>query len=300
MSALGILKKIVLAVLAFLLVSNLVALVVLLNFKAVAFEPKFYENELEKLQVYGSAKNLIAEMMIQQLPAQLASIIPAGELEAEIKNAIPDSWMKAQFKSLTQNTLAYLKGEKEALELEISLTEVKSSLQDFAQDYVAENIPPELAGAINVNQLLSPLPETFDLASMLPNLQQLGQFRQIVQLFFLAINALIVGAIILFVLIILLAFRNLKSLLRWIAEPLIASGAVCISLAYTMPGIVNQMLSQQLASTGGLAYGAGTISAFMADFANAIFSGAMAYGIAFLAVGIILFIVSFFVKKKLE
>ena len=299
MSALGILKKIVLAVLAFLLVSNLVALVVLLNFKAVAFEPKFYENELEKLQVYGSAKNLIAEMMIQQLPAQLASIIPAGELEAEIKNAIPDSWMKAQFKSLTQNTLAYLKGEKEALELEISLTEVKSSLQDFAQDYVAENIPPELAGAINVNQLLSPLPETFDLASRLPNLQQLEQFRQIMQLFFLAINALIVSAIILFVLIILLAFRNLKSLLRWIAEPLIASGAVCIALAYTMPSVVEQMLSRQLGAAGGLAYGAGTISAFIADFANTIFSGTMAYGIVFLVIGIVLFIASFFIKKKI-
>ncbi|MBI2529934.1 MAG: hypothetical protein HYW05_02225 [Candidatus Diapherotrites archaeon] len=299
MSALGILKKIVLAVLAFLLVSNLVALVLLLNFKAVAFEPTFYEDELEKLQVYGSAKNLIAELLVQQLPAQLTLIIPADRLEAEIKNAIPDSWMKVQFKSLTQNTLAYLKGEKEALELEISLSEVKSSLQAFAQDYIAKNIPPELAGAINLNQLLSSLPDTFDLTSMLPNLQQVEQARRIIQLFFLAINALIVSAVILFVLIILLTFRSLKSLLRWVSEPLIASGAVCISLAYTMPAVVKQMLSQQLGAAGGLAYGANTISAFIADFANAIFSGAMAYGIALLVIGLVLFIASFFIKKKI-
>lgn len=299
MSALGILKKIVLAVIAFLLVSNLVALVLLLNFKAVAFEPTFYEDELEKLQVYGSAKNLIAELLVQQLPAQLTLIIPADRLEAEIKNAIPDSWMKVQFKSLTQNTLAYLKGEKEALELEISLSEVKSSLQAFAQDYIAKNIPPELAGAINLNQLLSSLPDTFDLTSMLPNLQQVEQARRIIQLFFLAINALIVSAVILFVLIILLTFRSLKSLLRWVSEPLIASGAVCISLAYTMPAVVKQMLSQQLGAAGGLAYGANTISAFIADFANAIFSGAMAYGIALLVIGLVLFIASFFIKKKI-
>lgn len=300
MSALGILKKIVLAILAFLLVCNLVALVVLLNFKATAFEPKFYEDELEKLQVYGAAKNLIAEMLIQQLPAQLTAIIPAERLREEIKNAIPDSWMKVQFKNLMQNTFSYLKGEKQTLSLEISLAEVKSSLQAFAEDYVAQNIPPELAGAININQLLSSLPDSFDLSSMFQNVEQLQQIRQIIQLFFLAINALIVSAVILFVLIILLAFRNLKSLLRWLAEPLISSGAVCIALAYTMPSVVKQMLSQQLGALSALPYGANTISAFMADFANAIFSGAMAYGIAFLAIGIILFAISFFIKKKPE
>ncbi len=300
MSALGLLKKIALVILGFLLVSNLVALVLLLNFKAVAFEPKFYENEFEKLNVYGGAKNIIAEMLIQQLPAQLTAIIPAEQLREEIKNAIPDSWMKAQFKNLAQNTLAYLKGEKQVLDLEISLAEVKSSLQAFAEDYVARNIPPELAGAINVGQLLSSLPETFDLSSMFQNAEQLQQIRQVIQLFFLAINALIVSAVILFVLIILLAFRNLKSLLRWLAEPLISSGAICIVLAYTMPSVVKQMLSQQLGALSALPYGANTISALMADFANTIFSGAMAYGIAFLVIGIVLFAASFFIKKKPE
>ncbi len=300
MSALGILKKIALVILGFLLVCNLVALVLLLNFKAVAFEPKFYENEFEKLNVYGGAKNIIAEMLLQQIPSQLTAVIPPEQLKVEIKNAIPDSWMKAQFKNLAQNTLAYLKGEKQALDLEISLAEAKSSLQSFAQDYIEREVPEELAGAINVNQLLDDVPESFDLSSALQNVQQLQQIRQIVQLLLLAINALIVSAVILFVLIILLTFRQLKSLLRWLSEPLIASGAVCISLAYTMPSVVKQMLSQQLGALSALPYGANTISAFMADFANAIFSGAIAYGIALLVIGIILFIASFFIKKKPE
>lgn len=241
-------KKVFLIILAILFVTNFVVLALLWNGANTVLDSSTYKSFLEKSSITSEVQEQLSATVAKQLAEQMGGAVSEAELKEKLKEVFSEEWMKTEANNLVTELLAYLKGEKEELELNVSIVEVKQKLSDLLGEIAKEKarqsgLPAEMVNSEQIKQLLaSQIPDTISLKEMIVSsspdaLSQLEEAKKMIQLFFTALNGLIVTAIVLLIFIVLLSFRTLKGLIGWIGGTLLASGILALLTAGLIGGM---------------------------------------------------------------
>lgn len=154
MDVLRIAGIICLVILSFVISASVPPLLIAHSAKEVVFNAAFYEGQFEKYGLYDKIRDTAIDSLSNMGGGNIGEEGNAitdelkASLKERIKAAIPTSWVKAQANGMLENLLSFLKGEKDNLELKISLEEIKPNIVA-----VAENVTEEEMGNAAEKQL---------------------------------------------------------------------------------------------------------------------------------------------------
>jgi len=210
---------------------------ILFGLKTTVLTAEFYQNSFIKMDVY-------TQLVDKALPAMLnsSSENEKEKLSAEeqakfveiVKEALPKNWAEAQFKSITSAIFSYVKSETNRIDLKISLVEAKKILVQKLATVDAQNpASPE-----EINQVLSSIPDQFDLGENLMKDNTIVTARQTYHIIFLADW---VGFILSILLLLILGLINLfypPGMLKWLSIPVMVQSGMLLLIV-----IAGQMLA---------------------------------------------------------
>ena len=161
MDILKIIGMFFLVILSFVVLASVPPLILAHSAKAVVFSPAFYEGQFEKHNLYEKVRDVAIDSLSNMGEGETA--IPEelkADLKERIKTAMPASWVKKQANGLLENLLSFLKGEKEKLELKISLKEIKPDIATAAEDIMEKSMETMIEEKIN--ETLGGIPPQLD------------------------------------------------------------------------------------------------------------------------------------------
>jgi hypothetical protein len=276
------------------LISNLLAITLTVAIFGTSMQvllyPSVYQKALDKNNVY----NLIEEKAIQ------GGYISEAVFNKQNPKKIIDY--------LLRNTLAYLRGDTETLNLTINLNEtLYAFFEERAAEYpVCKHGQLPFSGAstvcrppdLNVSQFLDMTLErqnvsvsklsTVNLAEVMNKNGNITQVRDGIVIFKKIVIAAWLLSFALLMMIIMLTKKSFKSMTHWIDMDLISVG-----VGFVLPGLllkdkISQLVSMQLPFLEG----------FLTDIIFAVINTMMYYGWFLLGAAFVLMIISFFFKDK--
>lgn len=312
MGFLGILKNLLLVFLVLLFIIDFVAVSWVVALSGTALNPKFYEQQLEASNAFGAGQEAIADFGAKALSEQAAGLITEEEARQSLKRVVSREWLKTQSYALIENGFAYLKSEKEGLELKVSLVEPKQKLAEVVGSLIEQKIassaiplPEEMSSQQMLEQLVSEsgLPDEMDLGSFIGNDIQgpLEQARLAVKMFYSALLGMVLAAILLLAIMIGLNFRRLLTAAKWAGIALLLGGIITAASAQAAQTMAMGAAGQAIqANSQGLPAGIAELAvSFAGAFIQGISSTALGFGIAAIAVGVLCLILGFGLAARL-
>ena len=261
------LKGLALAILGFLLFLSLSIFGIVFMLNQTILNPDFVASQVDRLDIASLAK----ETIIQQMPQQPESVVKA------VNDTIADlePWLKQQTRDTIYSFYDYLEGRSQNLSLVVSLEPVKESLRkNLGQDEIYQQIP----STFDVSQVLGP-----------KGMAQLEQVKQTISYFRLGYNALI-GFILLLILLIIVIHRQVRGSTRGLGTTFL----ICGILSYAGALVAKNVAGTQLPQLNIPTYLQAWVPQLIADTLAPL----EIYGIALLAVGVVLLVVSFVYKPR--
>ncbi len=288
--------------LSFLLFVSLSGFGLAFTINQTALNPDFLVSRLDTLDV----SSLAEEVMREQVPEEVVSIVPAELIDGVLDDVITElePWLREQMSAAIYTGYDYLLGRSENLSLVIDLEPVKERMRDeLWQALLAsppsgfEMIPPaQLERLFNeFYELVSgQIPSTFEvnestLNELSPDIMPvLTQARRYIGYFQTIYWALIASTALLIMGIILLN-RRVRGATRWIGIPCLISGIV----SYAGTFIISHFAGAQIAQLGLPSQ----LQAWLPQLLNDSLAPLRIYGIVLMAVGTALLIVSFVYRR---
>ncbi len=288
--------------LSFLLFVSLSGFGLAFTINQTALNPDFLVSRLNTLDV----SSLAEEVMREQVPEEVVSIVPAELIDGVLDDVITElePWLREQMSAAIYTGYDYLLGRSENLSLVIDLEPVKERMRDeLWQALLAsppsgfEMIPPaQLERLFNeFYELVSgQIPSTFEvnestLNELSPDIMPvLTQVRRYIGYFQTIYWALIASTALLIMGIILLN-RRVRGATRWIGIPCLISGIVSYAGTFIISHFVRGLMAQiELPSQ---------LQAWLPQLFNDSLAPLQIYGIVLMAVGTALLIVSFVYRR---
>jgi hypothetical protein len=287
------LKGLALAILGFLLFLSLSVFGIVFMLNQTILNPDFAVSQVDRLDIPSLAK----EMLSEQIPQEEFVVKAVNDTIADL-----EPWLKEQERDAIYSIYDYLEGRSQNLSLVISLEPVKQNLRENLRQAVLQSPPPELAGLPpaeieryldeSYQQISQQIPSTFELseASLEPGgMAQLEQVKQYIGYLHLAYNALI-GLILLLILLIIVIHRQVRGSARGLGTTFLSCGI----LSYAGALVAKNVAGTQLPQLNIPVYLQGWVPQLIADTLAPL----EMYGIALLAVGVVLLVVSFVYKPR--
>ena len=288
--------------LSFLLFVSLSGFGLAFTINQTALNPDFLVSRLDTLDV----SSLAEEVMREQVPEEVVSIVPAELIDGVLDDVITElePWLREQMSAAIYTGYDYLLGRSENLSLAIDLEPVKERMRDkLWQALLAsppsgfEMIPPaQLERLFNeFYELVSgQIPSTFEanestLNELSPDIMPvLIQVRRYMGYFQTIYWALIASTALLIMGIILLN-RRVRGATRWIGIPCLISGIVSYAGTFIISHFARGLMAQiELPSQ---------LQAWLPQLLNDSLAPLRIYGIVLMAVGTALLIVSFVYRR---
>ena len=247
--------------------------------KSVAFNENFYFNELEKKNVYSS--------LYVSYGLGAANYLS----ESEFKNII---------NTFLGRVLSYMRGEKEELDLSVSLGDIfseekirsmlnslpecKAGEQPFVSGITPKCLPPgssisQIMDMIDTNQKID-IEKMLHLEVMK---EKMAEFRSMIENIFMIINVLILVLIALIAGFVLMTRKSKKSMFKWLGSALLISGIVSIITALIIPFLVSSALSGM---------GQNILTEIISDILKEISNIVTIYSVIIAAIGAVMLVVS--------
>ncbi|MBM3118956.1 MAG: hypothetical protein FJ006_05295 [Chloroflexi bacterium] len=284
-------------VFCFLLFDVLVFLGLIITLNLTLLNPDFVTTELDKLDVYS----VVIEQAKGMLPDQ--QFIDADTVDKALSELKP--WLEQQASTVVHGVWGYLKGAQ-ALNVTVSLEEVRSVVKENLREAVLKSLPPELQGASQSQidaymaqmyvEIDKAIPGSFQFSEASVSSQiaaQIQQVKQIIRYIDTAYKWLIGLAVLLVLLIALVHWWQPKPITRSIGVTFILVGVACI-LGSLLDVLIIQVVS-------GLAGGLGALSGFqtkLPQLASDLTAPMRMYGIAFLVSGIMVVVISVLFRSQ--
>ena len=266
------LKGLALAILGFLLFLSLSIFGIVFMLNQTILNPDFVASQVDRLDIASLAK----ETIIQQMPQQPESVVKA------VNDTIADlePWLKQQTRDTIYSFYDYLEGRSQNLSLVVSLEPVKESLRkNLGQDEIYQQISQQI-------------PSTFELSEAslgAKGMAQLEQVKQYIGYLHLAYNALI-GLILLLILLIIVIHRQVRGSTRGLGTTFLSCGILSYAGALVAKNVAGTQLPQLNIPT--------YLQAWVPQLIADTLAPLEIYGIALLAVGVVLLVVSFVYKPR--
>ena len=288
--------------LSFLLFVSLVGFGLAFTINQTALNPDFLVSRLDTLDV----SSLAEEVMREQVPEEVVSIVPAELIDGVLDDVITElePWLREQMSAVIYTGYDYLLGRSENLSLVIDLEPVKERMRDeLWQALLAsppsgfEMIPPaQLERLFNeFYELVSgQIPSTFEVSESTLNelspdiMPVLTQVRRYIG-YFQTIYWVLIASTALLIMGIILLNRRVRRATRWIGIPCLISGIVSYAGTFIISHFVRGLMAQsELPSQ---------LQAWLPQLLNDSLAPLQIYGIVLMAVGTALLIVSFVYRR---
>jgi len=294
------LKGLALFILGSLLSLSLMIFGPLLTINQTALSPDFVSAQVKNLDL----PSLAEDIMVEQIPPGQEYMYRVVVDAVEATVADEEVWLKQQASIAIYTFYDYLEGESQHLSLEIPLDTLKESLRDnLWQEVLADPpfelqfLPPELLELeFNLfwDAFSEEIPSTLELDETMLDaevMEQIELAKRIVGYVNIAFNVLIALALVL-ILLIILVYREVKGSTRHLGITFLVCGIPSLAFVF----IARYLAETQLVHTGLSAYLQTLITQLIRDALTPL----MIYGIALMATGLILLIVSFVYRRREE
>ncbi len=290
-----------LAVLGILLFLSLSFFGLMFTINQTFLNPDFTASQLEKLDTASLAKDIVSGQILSQ--ATVPTMLP---IEASFTGAVDETitdlkpWINEQIKKITYSFYDYLEGKSQSLSVVIPLEPVKEQLQNNISQSVITSPPPGLTDLppATIERYLEPfyaqIPSSFVLneAWLGPqNMAQIDQLRQIVSHFDTVYYALI-GFILFLILVIILINHEVRGSTRSLGATFLSCGIV----SYGSVWLANYVIGTQSVLPQVPVYLQSWLPQLIAD----ILSPLGLYSLVLAGVGVVLLIVSFAYRRRLN
>jgi len=288
--------------LSFLLFVSLSGFGLAFTINQTALNPDFLVSRLNTLDV----SSLAEEVMREQVPEEVVSIVPAELIDGVLDDVITElePWLREQMSAAIYTGYDYLLGRSENLSLVIDLEPVKARMRDelwqallASPPSVFEMIPPaQLERLFNeFYELVSgQIPSTFEVnestlnelsPDIMPVLTQVRRYIGYLQTIYWAL----IASTALLIMGIILLNRRVRGATRWIGIPCLISGIVSYAGTFIISHFVRGLMAQiELPSQ---------LQAWLPQLFNDSLAPLQIYGIVLMAVGTALLIVSFVYRR---
>jgi len=293
-------KGLVLSFLSLLLFLSLSVLGLAFTLNSTVLNPDFIARELDKLDAYTLAEELLEEQMVQfEVPAPYKPYA-----DKVLDNTLADlkPWIKEEANTVIYTGYDYFMGRSQRLSLTIRLEPVKDSLKQNLREVILDSPPPELQGlppeTIETlldeanRQIDEQIPQGFqvDQSTLDPEVTSvLEQTKEAIGYFQLGYK-LLIGFILLLILGIVLIYREVRGATRGLGITFLSCGVVTflgnLAIKYFAGASITQLSLPILLQT--------RLPQLLADFLGPLDM----YGIILAAIGVGLLIVSFVYKPR--
>jgi hypothetical protein len=297
----GFLKGLALSLLGLLLYMSLAFIGLLFMLHSTVLNPNFVLREMEKLDVYSFAEEVVREEVVPQFA------VPAGYepyvLEiADGTMADLRPWFKEKVRTVVYTGYDYFLGRSYQLQLSFSLEPVRDSVKENLRETLLSSPPPELAGlppAVTElffneanSQIDNQIPERFEFdrdTLDAESARQMEQVRQYIGYIKLGYQLLIAFSLLL-ILGIVLIHREVRGATRSLGITFLSCGV----FIYLSNFLARYFLSPQLLEVSLLADFQTKLPQLMADIQSPL----EIYAIVLAAIGVALLVVSFVYKRR--
>lgn len=269
-------KKILLAILSILLVIDLNLIVLTISANETILNPKFVEYELDKFDAYPRIKETI-----------ISNFKGDETFTRLINDSITENWIRSQSHALIHNFFSYVKSDSERINLAISVLGVKKNLLNNIQTDVTISM---YAGYME-NEI-SKIPDEIDLYEYLDSnaITTLKNMQKAVNYFYF-LSYLLIAVAVVIPIISMVITRNLKSIIRFIGNSLFMGGLISYGTGVLAVNMTSQKFrSGEMPNTIPEDIILGVLQDVMEPVKT--------YGVILLVPGVILLILSFFIKEK--
>ncbi|MFC2032983.1 hypothetical protein ACFLUB_00455 [Chloroflexota bacterium] len=299
-----ILKGFALVVLSLLLFLSLSVFGIAYTLNSTLLNPDFVVDEVEKLDISSIAGDLLAEQIGENLPEEARFLEgTVSTIVSEIISA-QEPWIKEQAGAAIHSGYDFLLGKSETLALTISLESLKedlgASLRESMKPLIMASLPPELAKAPQAlidqyvdefyEQFAGEIPSEIDIdESFIPPeaMVQIIQARQIIGYFQTGYYGLI-GLMILLLLVVVLIGRRLRCIALTLGITFLLYGAIQYAAVFFGKDISLMYLPLHEVPSA--------VQTWLLSAVDDFIKPLEVFSLGVLAGGIVLLVVSFFVK----
>ncbi len=282
-------------ILGLLLVVTIIMVVYVADTRATAMNADWVKSELDQGGFYPAIRQELADRLKDSLTSNLGQA-EAQRVSDAVDAAVTNDWAKANFESNVDIAYAYLNSQSDNLNLSVTLPHtLKQGMKvAIAATFTAQSTGLTQAqvdaGLAAVNDQVDNLPN--EIALQVQNAQALQPARDAVKIYNYTFYILIAFAVFLAVLLIFLHF-TVKDAIRVLGFCSLIGGAISWGAAFALnkvaPSIVDKWNLPTYITKD-------MVLKVIRDFS----SPANIYSIVLMAVGVVLIVVSFFIKRKAE
>jgi len=290
-------KGLLVSLLSLILFGAISALGFAFMLNQTVMDPNFTAAEVDKMDMAAVASAII---QVPDSGNNANTFIPATTVNAAITSSIKaaEPELKSELRTALFSTYDYFLGRSDSLNISISLDSVKNNLNSTLWTYIQKSPPSQIPSAQlqsyfnsyfdqSFGSLLSPIKidsGKFD-ASTKNTTQQIKQYIAYYQFWWVTIPLILVLAV-----AIILLENNLRHSLRDLGINLFLFGAL---------GIVSDYLLNRYATPSTVIPGLpAAVSSWLNGFLNDVAAPLNTFSIAVAVIGVVLFVVSFFMPKK--
>ncbi len=289
-----VLKGLVLSLLSLLLFLSLSIFGIVFTLRSTLLDANFVVSEVDKMDMPAVAQGL-TEMV--QLPPEVQFL--KGAISGAVSDFAPS--LKGQLKTAVNSTYDYFLGKGQRLSVSISLEPLKTGLRDRMRQSFLQSLPPQLKGLPQAQvdqyfnqlyqQFTQPIPSSFTVDESSLGPQTMAQVRQVKQYlgYFQLVYWVLLGFMALLVLGIILISRQVRKITRELGVNFLIYGGLGWVLGYAGNYLVNNFAPSSLALPGLPP----AIQSWLLQLGADIVAPQQTFGLALVAGGIILTIVSF-------
>ncbi len=286
-------KGLALSLLGFLLFLSLSVFGLMFMLNSTVLSPDFVAEELDKIDVYSLAGELLREQVPQDQP------YVTKVLDDTLADLEP--WLKEQVNTIIYAGYDYLMGRRQHLDLAIPMEPVRDSLKENLRQAVLESPPPELQGAppgtveLYLNevyrQIDEQIPSTFEFSpdALDPDvIVQLEQVRKGIGYFQIGYKVLI-GFILLLIVGIILLYREVRGATRSLGITFLTCGVITYLYNLAAKHFTGTLVVQNLPAP---------LQTRLPQLVSDFLAPLDMYALILAAIGIALLIVSFVYKPR--
>jgi len=300
------LKGLLLSLLNFLLFCSIIALGFAYMMNQTIMDPNFVNRQIDKLDIAAAVSSVIS---VPKTPSDAQTFIDSNTLNNSIAAAIKSSEpeLKDELNKAILGAYDYFLGKSNYLTIDISLSSVKKNLKSTLWSNFQKSPPSQISGVpysqippAQVEQVFNQyfdqftqnIPSSFTLDTNKLNpatLKTIQDVKQYIGYYDIGWKLTIPLILVLAIAIVFLE-NNLRGSLRSLGINLFLFGAL---------GVVSDFLLNRYATPSTVIPGLpAALSTWLNGFLNDVFAPLNVFSIAVASIGAVLFIVSFFIKKK--
>lgn len=276
----------------------------MLGTEFILLKPETYKNILIKNDAYNEFINIISSQLNVQINAEGANLLPLNDYQNLIRDSFSPVWIQQNVEKIIDNIFFLIKGQRSISELDLIIS-CKEPKDKFIAAFNLELIKQAPADLINSADLFKDIPDNFNAQDYLTNNPKINAYfyilPQMYKYFKISIFILFIINGLLFLAIILLLRKKIKSLVRWLGLSLLIPSALSMPLAILFKYFMNPLYEMLVVTIIPASYSPEILIFFnkiMFDLGAEFFGFFIVPLTVFSGCGLLLLILSFFVKKN--